>query len=247
MQKIIIQCRYGGGHRANYNWGSLLHGFLIQALPPDVAEILHHSRLRPFSQYVLPQPGQSLKWVIGMWDREIAGHIAQVILPLTRLELEQKGIILEVAGTQKIVQGEEEYFSRFFAAGTPCRRYELEFITPCTHRRDGRYTLFPSPDLIVSSISRRYSAHARGVSVDDSAAMEQIARHMRIVRYSLRTAVYFLEDIKITGYVGRITLVIGGPEQLVRLAGALLSLAEYCGIGIKTALGMGAVKIRHIV
>ena len=77
--------------------------------------------------------------------------------------------------------------------------------------------------------------------------MEQVARHIRIVRYSLRTAVYFLENTKITGYMGRITLVIRGPEPLARLAGALLSFAEYCGIGIKTALGMGAVKIKQIV
>lgn len=247
MQKIIVQCKYSGDQKSNYNWGSLFHGFLIKALPPDMAEMLHSSRLRPFSQYVLPQPGQVLHWVIGMWDTEIAGHIVQAVLPLTRIELQQKGLTLEVTGTQRFVQSEQEYFRRFFAAGAPCRRYELEFLTPCTHRQDGRYALFPSPDLIVHSISKRYSAYTQDVSIDDPLAMEQIARHMRIVRYSLRTAVYFLEDTKITGYTGRITLVISGPEQLARLAGALLSFAEYSGIGIKTALGMGAVKIKQIV
>ena len=246
MQKIIVQCKYGGEQRANYNWGSLFHGFLLKALPPDVAETLHHSRLRPFSQFVLPQPGQDLSWVIGMWDTEIAGHIGQAVLPLTRIELQQKGLTLEVTGTQRIVQSEQEYFSRFFTAGAPCRRYELEFLTPCTHRQDGQYALFPNPDLIVNSISKRYSDFTHDVSIDDPQAMEQVARHMRIVRYSLRTAVYFLENTKITGYMGRITLVIRGPEPLARLAGALLSFAEYCGIGIKTALGMGAVKIKQI-
>lgn len=246
MQKIIVQCKYSGEQRANYNWGSLFHGFLLKALPLAVAETLHHSRLRPFSQFVLPQPGQSLCWAIGTWDTEIAGHIGQVVLPLTKIELQQKSLTLEVTGTQKTVQSEQEYFSRFFSAGAPCRRYELEFLTPCTHRQDGQYVLFPGPDLIVNSISRRYSAFAHDLSIDDPRAMEQIARHMRIVRYSLRTAVYYLEDTKITGYMGRITLVVSGPEQLARLAGALLSFAGYCGIGIKTALGMGAVNVRQI-
>ncbi len=247
MQKIVVQCKYGGEQRANYNWGSLFHGYLLKALPPDVAETLHYSRLRPFSQFVLPQPGQALSWVIGAWDMGIAEHIGQAVLPLTQIELQQKDLTLEVTGIQKTLQSEQEFFSRYFSAGVPCRRYGLEFLTPCTHRRDGQYVLFPGPDLIVNSISRRYSAHTRDLSIDDPQAMEQIAQHMRIVRYSLRTAVYYLETTKITGYMGRITLVIGGPEQLARLAGALLSFAGYCGIGIKTALGMGAVNVKQIV
>ncbi len=247
LQKIVVQCNYDGEQRANYNWGSLLHGFLIKALPPAAAEMLHHSRLRPFSQFVLPLPGRILSWTIGLWDTEIANHIMQAVLPLIQIELGQKDLALAVVDVQRIIQDEQEYFSRFFSAGSPCRRYEVEFLTPCTHRQDGQYALFPSPGLIVNSISKRYSAYAHGVSIDDPQAMEQIARHMRIVRYSLHTAVYYLEDTKITGYTGRLTLVIRGPEQLARLAGALLSFAEYCGIGIKTALGMGAVKIRQMV
>ncbi len=85
------------------------------------------------------------------------------------------------------------------------------------------------------------------VSLDDPEAMEQVARHIRMVRYSLHSAVYYLEQTKITGYMGRVTVVIGGTEQLARLAGALLSFAEYSGLGVKTALGMGGVKIKAII
>jgi CRISPR-associated endoribonuclease Cas6 len=62
----------------------------------------------------------------------------------------------------------------------------------------------------------------------------------------LHSSVYYLENIKITGYMGRLTLVISGPEQLARLTGALLCFAEYCGLGVKTALGMGAVRVKQI-
>ncbi len=47
--------------------------------------------------------------------------------------------------------------------------------------------------------------------------------------------------------MGKITIIIRGPEQLARLAGALISFAEYSGLGIKTALGMGGVKVREIL
>ncbi|WP_054697327.1 CRISPR system precrRNA processing endoribonuclease RAMP protein Cas6 [Syntrophomonas palmitatica] len=246
LQKIIIQCKYEGDQRASYNWGSLFHGFLMRVLPAETAALLHESVLRPFSQYVRPLGTQQLAWNIGLWDADIAECIVQAVMPLSRIELEQKGIILEVCGVQRITLTETEYFNRFFMCQNPCRRYEIEFLTPCTHKQNGNYALFPSLELIVGSLSRRYSAFVQDISLDDSNVMQEAANHMRIVRYSLRSAVYYLDNTKITGYTGKITLVLNGPEQLARLSGALLSFAEYSGLGIKTALGMGGVRVNQV-
>jgi CRISPR-associated endoribonuclease Cas6 len=209
--------------------------------------MLHHSQIRPFSQYVLPQRGWQLTWVIGLSESEIADHIVQAIMPLTQIELQQKAMTLEVTGVQRSSQSVQEYFKKFFTADKPCRRYEIEFLTPSTHKQDGAYTLFPSPELMINNINSRYCAYMQDVSLDDPEAMEQIVRHTRIVRYSLHTAVYYLENTKITGYMGRITLVLSGHEQLARVAGALLSFAEYSGLGIKTDFGMGGLKIKEII
>ena len=168
-------------------------------------------------------------------------------MPLAKLEIQHKAMTLEVIGVQRISQSEQEYFSKFFTEDKPCRRYEIEFLTPCTHKQNGSYALFPSTKLIINSLNKRYCAFIRDVSLDDPEAMEQLTTHIRIVRYSLRSSVYYLENTKITGYMGRITLVVSGPEQLARLAGALLSFAEYSGLGIKTALGMGGVRIKEII
>lgn len=246
LQKIILQCKYEGEQRASYNWGSLLHGFLMQALPEETADMLHESGLRPFSQYVLAPAEKQLNWNIGLWDRDLAEQILQAVMPLSRIELVQKGIILEVGGVQRITRTESEHFDHFFIGEPPCRRFEIDFLTPCTHKQNGNYVLFPSPELIVNSLSRRFDAHIPDITLNDPAAMQEVSRHIRIVRYSLRSAVYYLENTKITGYTGRITLVVGGPEQLARLTGALLSFAEYSGLGVKTALGMGGVQIRKV-
>ena len=34
------------------NWGSLLHGFLMQQVQPDYADYLHKNNLKPFSQFI---------------------------------------------------------------------------------------------------------------------------------------------------------------------------------------------------
>ncbi|WP_449240487.1 CRISPR-associated endoribonuclease Cas6 [Desulfoscipio gibsoniae] len=247
FQKIILQCEYADEQRGSYQWGSIFHGVLMEAIPSEIAEHLHQIQLRPFSQFVLPGTERQLNWQIGLWDTAIANHIIESVMPLTEIDLKQKGLRLKVMETKRLIQSKEEYFKRFFTSPDPCRRFEIIFLTPCTHKRDGRYALFPSSELIIQNLYLRYNTYIDDFSLEDPEAMQHLVKHMHIVRYALHSAVYYLEKTKITGYLGKITLVISGPEQIARLGGALLSFAEYSGLGIKTALGMGGVRLREIV
>ncbi|NLM20818.1 MAG: CRISPR-associated endoribonuclease Cas6 [Peptococcaceae bacterium] len=243
LQKVILQCRCNTEQRPTYNWGSLFHGVLVSLLPPETAEILHQCRMRPYSQYVTAEKDNSLTWHIGIWDEEAADAITAVVLPLKNFVLEHNNTSIEVVAVRTERESWRDFFTRHFSQEEVCRRYEIYFLTPCTHKRDGRYVIFPEIKLMVNSLVQRYSSFAQDFSLDDSEALEQIIDHLNIVRYSLRSAVYHLEGVKITGFAGKIIIQIQGPEQLARLAGLLLSFAEYAGIGGKTALGMGGVKV----
>lgn len=247
LQKIVVHCKTPGESNANYNWGSLFHGYLMSQLPAETAEALHEINFRPYSQFVFADRDGNLDWNLGIWSNEIATDFISAIMPVSVIELKHKEMVLNVAGVERNTTNKTEYFKHFFTSETPCRRYEIEFITPCTHKQAGKYVLFPSTELIVQNLAIRFSAFSQNMSLDDPEAVQQVARHMQIVRYSLRTALFSLENTKINGYIGRITIVINGPEQLARLAGALLSFAAYSGIGIKTALGMGGVRVREII
>jgi CRISPR-associated endoribonuclease Cas6 len=246
LQKILIKCQLENDQKANYQWGSLFHGLLMESLSAEIVDQFHVSQLRPFSQYVLPDAENRLSWHIGLWNNEFADSIVKAVMPMTEIYLKQKELKLKVVEANKYSLSKQEYFSGFFTAPAPCRRYEIRFLTPCTHKQDGRYALFPSPELIIQSIFMRYNTFIQDYSLDDAVAMEHLIQNTRIVNYSLSSAVYYLENARIAGYLGRITLSIKGPEQLARLAGAVLTFAEYSGIGIKTALGMGGVSIRQI-
>lgn len=239
LQKITLQCTYDGEAKASYHWGSLLHGAMMELLPKETADKLHEINLRPFSQYVLPQQGNKLIWNIGLWGDEIPEAVAQAVMPVSSIEIKHKGIRLEVVASERRKQSERDFFSRFFNTNTPCRRYEMEFLTPCTHKSGGEYVLFPTPELIIQNLYMRFGAFSQDFSLDDDATITQLAENLRIVRYSLRSARYHLEGTQVNGYTGRVTISISGPEQLARLAGMLISFAEYGGVGIKTSLGMG--------
>ncbi len=243
FQKLILKCDFRGEARPSYNWGSLMHGVLMETLPDQTVSLLHESKLRPFSQYVLPLTDNSLEWHIGIWGTEVGDAIAKTVMLLTNIHLKHKNIVLEVTEVTRNIQSERDFVTHFFSADNPCRRYQLEFVTPCTHKSDGEYVLYPTPKLIIQSLHTRFCAFAQDFSLDDEEMMMQLVEHTRLTRYSLRSALYHLESIKVNGYMGRITLSIRGPEQLARLTGMLLSFAEYAGIGIKTSLGMGGCRV----
>lgn len=247
LQKIVLQCQYSEEQKAGYNWGSIFHGIIMERLPEDIAQQLHDSQLKPFSQYVTSRNSGHLEWTIGLWDEYMAEYLVKAIMPATTIEIKHKEITLDVTDVKRTKVSDKEYFDHFFVSEKPCRRYEIEFKTPCTHKQDGSYAVFPTIELIMQNLSRRFNAFKQDYSLDDPEIIAHLAENMRIVRYSLHSSDYYLEQTRISGYMGRMTVSISGPEQLARLAGAILSLAEHSGIGIKTALGMGGVSIKPII
>ena len=52
-----------------------------------------------------------------------------------------------------------------------------------------------------------------------------------------------VEGVKIPAYQGSLSLKLLGPQQVVNLVHMLLRFGMYSGVGIKTAMGMGAFQI----
>jgi CRISPR-associated endoribonuclease Cas6 len=246
LHRFEVQGTFGGQQRVHSAFGSLLHGALIQQLPEDMQQMLHQTQVRPFAQHVLPTEGQGFVWHIGVWQDALADAVAGVVKPGGSLMLTQKDAAMDIHQVSHACVSEAAWMAPFMTGAQVHRLYELSFVTPCTHKSEGQYALFPTPALIVGSLCRRFSETSDELRLDDEDTMDALARHMRITRYALRSAAYSLEGVRVQGYVGWITLFIAGPEQLARLAGAVLSFAEYAGVGIKTALGMGGCSVRAL-
>jgi CRISPR/Cas system endoribonuclease Cas6 (RAMP superfamily) len=66
------------------------------------------------------------------------------------------------------------------------------------------------------------------------------------MRYQLRSQAFPIEGRLVYGFSGSQRLTFYGYDMLKRLQGLLAIFAEFSGIGIKTALGMGAVHT-HVI
>jgi CRISPR-associated endoribonuclease Cas6 len=241
--KLALQCRA----IPSFQWGSILHGVLMQKINSDYVEYLHSSSgLKPFSQYVLPvqrynSEAREFIWTINMMGLEAIHEIRPVLEREREYYLEHKDIDLKVIDI-KIEEpiSEEKFCSQYLLNEQASRSPLIRYLTPCSHKSAGQYCLFPSIDLIINSLVQKWNAYAQAYVLADEQALEDMIRYSKIRNYQLRSVKYYLEGIRIPAYLGKLGFSIKGPDPLLRLVNMLLGFAEYSGIGIKASLGMGA-------
>lgn len=245
MERWTIELSAEKGNPSPY-WGSLLHGMLLERLPEDWQARLHADGARPFSQWVEPGAGAALRWHLNVLDDELAEAVAPLLREGARWScrhLQGEFTIEKAACERTTVQA---YTKPFFLSEAASPRLRLSFLTTTTHRTQGGYALFPSVELIARSLRERLCEAAPDIVLSDDEVLEQIISHTRIVRYRLQSGSFALEGARIQGYTGHVDLSIQGPDPLIRLADLLFGFAPWCGVGIKTALGMGGCSVEPI-
>lgn len=245
MDQWTISMRTEKGIPSPY-WGSLLHGMLLERLPASWQERLHDSGVRPFSQWVEPGEGAAFRWHLSVLDDELAATVEPLLKsgkgwPCKHL---QGDFILEAFEHQRLTV--QAYMKPFFLSEAATSRLRLSFLTTTTHKTQGDYALFPSVELIARSLRARLCDMEPSLVLSDDEVLEQIISHTRIARYRLQSGSYALEGARVQGYTGHVDLSIQGPDSLIRLASVLYCFAPWCGVGIKTALGMGGCRIEPI-
>jgi CRISPR-associated endoribonuclease Cas6 len=141
---------------------------------------------------------------------------------------------------------------------------ELEFASLTTFNRSnkrsqvygGHFALLPLPQFVFQGLVRRWQelAPPELVGLVQSELIEQYIENDGIIisDYALRPHhVCFANHLQ-RGFVGRCVYDVRGPDEKVREEGALTvrqqilllaRLAFYCGIGYKTAMGLGQVRL----
>ena len=61
--------------------------------------------------------------------------------------------------------------------------------------------------------------------------------------YDLKSTWFHLEGVRIPAFIRKITIKISKTQTMANFAGLLFQFGTYSGVGIKAALGMGAVRL----
>lgn len=131
---------------------------------------------------------------------------------------------------------------RTFFAECP-RTVKIQFITPTAFKVQGHYQNYPTLQHIFSSLIQKYNAAHTTTEIADENLLGDLQRFTSVIGYDLRNTTFPVEGITIPSFIGTLLLKISGPQQMVNLVHLLLCFGTYSGIGIKTAMGMGALRI----
>ena len=232
------------GARAPASMGSILHGALIEQLPGDYADYLHTENLRPYSQSIRwDRERERVIWRIGTLDRTAGEIIGAVLQSLEHIHLRQKGYTVDVQNIQCVEERSyQDIADEYFRAETAPRGAEIHFLTPTSFKQGGAYIILPESALILQSLLARWNRFCPDIRIEEDDLAQILAVHTRLTRYALRSAAFSVEGYSIRGFCGQIALQFAGGDMVRRILGTLLAFAPYAGIGIKTALGMGAVE-----
>lgn len=230
------------GNELGYYQSSNLQGVLMERLESDYAEQLHISGLKPYSQYLTG--GRKKEWVISTLTREA---YQKIIIPLlddkfTDFYIEKKGLRVKVCSKEIKTVQKKDLLEEFYS--DVCDRYlNMEFLTPVSFKSGGMYVNMPELRFIYQSLMNKYSAASDDMDMYDEETLEQLVKCSRVTRYKLRSALFPLEGVKIPSFVGEMCIRVTGTPTMAKYARLLTRFGEYSGVGIKTAIGMGGLRM----
>ena len=158
------------------------------------------------------------------------------------LRLRQKGYTVHIK--EKQLRQEITYEAladAIFPQSMAPRGAELSCRTTMSFRQEGQYVLWPQLPLIWQSLLNRWNAFSPQIKLEEQQLADSLAGFSRITKYQLRSQAYALEGQNLYGFYGSMRLRFFGNDMTNRVLGLLMAFAPFAGIGIKTALGMGAV------
>lgn len=226
-----------------YYQSSNMQGVLMERIGSAYAEQLHMSGLKPYSQYVIG--GSQKEWIVNTLTEEA---YQEIILPLldgafTDFNVEKKDMNINIQAKELLTVNKKDLLDEFYSEEYS-RYINLEFLTPTAFRSNGKYIIVPDTRLIYQSLMNKYSAASDDMDMYDEETLEQLIDYSEIVRYRLKSTFFPLEGVKIPAFKGELCIKITGTSTMARYAGLLVRFGEYSGVGIKTAIGMGALRMK---
>lgn len=223
--------------------GSIFHGALMDVIAPTSAELYHHMTLRPYSQVVYwDETKHCPLWRIGTLTDEAYERLVIPLEKVPALWLKQKQYEVSLGPMQLLRQTSfEDLAAQFVKDDSAPAGAEWQCLSIMSFKQEGRYVILPDIRLIYQSLLQRWNTFSDTVKLEQDDLLEQLTSHCRLTKYQLRSKVFSVNGSQIYGCEGWQRFSFFGYDMLKRLQGLLTSLAPFSGVGVKTALGMGAV------
>ena len=258
LGKVAVGLLAEGEARLRGLGGEALHGLFFRILKrysSDLASEIHsREEQRPFSLtppvgdfelrhgYTIVPQGTTLTFSLAFLSEELLTASVSAFLSVLRdgrvLTLSRKPVVLQ---NLDLHAGSFSSFPKIFSSASATRAITLEFVTPTSFRKNEMQVVFPQPELVFSSLLRRWNAFSELKIPEEHAVYFPL---IKVSSYDLHTQLVHFSRYKIIGFKGRVEYELpeGSSEEFMQAVNALADFAFYSGVGAKTTMGMGQVR-----
>ena len=248
LRQVEFKLQFLDEIKINQSMGSVMHGLMMEMIGENGAEWLHSmDSLRPFSQCLYYNKDIRCPiWRINIISEEAETRIMEPILANIGKELYLRNKSYSIK-LNDILRDTKSSYQRIaddaFLSEDVASVAKLNFLTTVSFKRDKQYVIMPELYLIYQSLLSKWNAFSSSNRMESEDLDKDFAKMSAIMWYNLQSRIFSLEKTKINGFSGELRLRLSGNEMMRRMAVMLLQYATFAGIGIKNALGMGAVNV----
>ena len=228
--------------RITRDMSSLFHGAVLEMLDTEYVHKLHCSSVNPYSMYLSFEEEEVYLNLMTLtkdaYDRIIFNRLDR----LDGFDLRHNGIHIEVEEHMLESQGRKTLLKDFYKECLSSQ-ITVEFCTPTAFKQRGKYLFLPDIRCIYQSLLNKYEETDEDFAFKDEDTLFHLTEHTHIKGYRLKSVPFPLEGINIPGFVGELRLSLSAPKPLINLANILFEFGTYSGIGIKTSMGMGGIRL----
>ena len=218
-----------------------LYAWLLEQLSPQEAECVHEGEGQAISQHVRTErrTGRTI-WSVSLLSREANSAILPALQEKMTIDLHPE--TLQASLLRRDSFGAPLEFIQTVEQQPIERLTQLSIFSPLAFHQGGRYVIYPEEHLFLQSLVKKWNAAFLEYPLEDEDAMRFLENGIMIRDYRLHTVRFALKGNKIPGCLGKLYLQSRLPEPLFRIWNLLLQYGCFCGAGIKTTLGMGALN-----
>ncbi|KIX91213.1 CRISPR-associated protein Cas6 [Staphylococcus microti] len=223
--------------------GSVLHGALMDYLPNEMTEYLHHSfAYSPLKQRVF-LIDDKVVWEIVSMNQDLSTQLLKLFSENTYIYLKQYDFHLSIEKFDVQNIDVTELMNNKLSDEDLSRYIKLKIVTPMSYKSNNKYAISPEIKMFFRSIMIQFDSFFSDYQMYDKETLDFIVDNVFIVDYRMKSTRFHLEKVKIPSFMGELTIKVNGPSPFLKLLHFLVAFGELSGVGIKTSLGMGKYHI----
>lgn len=243
LTELNINLNMNNKNTYDANMGSILHGFLMENISTEFSKDMHRNQLHSYSQYIIKN-GEQLIWTINTLDSDTKNEIVDRIITLDSVKLKHRKENITIAKKEIKSITYDQLFERFYIK-KQAKSIKLKFITPTSFKCKGEYMIYPTVRLIFQSLINKFNDFSKDIGVSCDEFLPLLEEILILKNYDLKSTTFSLEGIRVPSFCGELEYFINAPQHIINMVHMLAEFGTYSGVGIKTSMGMGGIKVTH--